>query len=266
MKKILLSIIILLIFCISCTTYVELYKTESKHVQSNDKTYLFENDTVKIVYSFWTEKGIMAFSIFNKLDKPLYIDWKKSNYISNSKKFDYWADKETSTRHTTNYEYYNKSLLLVPFLTNYLSSSVSNTVSVKPERITFIPPKAIIFKSDYFITTSNYNDWDKDFETLTFPMSNLKSNTLSKSIKTYSIKSKKFSQNNSSLNFRNFLTFSIKESFENEFYIDNEFYVKEIQLIKKVFFSRDSLDRKSMFHSIYFFENGKDFYKTVENK
>ncbi|MCX6210329.1 MAG: hypothetical protein NTZ59_12735 [Bacteroidetes bacterium] len=262
MKRIIFFITLISIVCFSCKSYVELYKTESTNTKAQDKTYLYENDTIKVEYSFWAEKGIMAFSVFNKLDKPLYIDWKKSNYISNSKKFDYWADKETSTRNTTNYEYYNKSLLSIPFLTNYLNSSVSSSISVKPERITFIPPKAIIFKSDYFITNSNYNNWEKDFQSILVKdiNPNLKKNLDQKSI----AKSKKFTKENSPLTFRNFFTFSTKENFETEFYIDNNFFINEIMLFNRKDFGEVTIDKKNRVIDIFYFEDGKSFHKELK--
>lgn len=32
--------------------------------------FVFENDTMKVVYSFWSKGGSMAFSIYNKLESP----------------------------------------------------------------------------------------------------------------------------------------------------------------------------------------------------
>lgn len=48
---------------------------------------------------------------------------------------------------------------------------------------------------------------------------------LKRTTKVYVIK---FAKNNSPLVFRNFLTVSLTENFNNEFYVDNEFYVTKI--------------------------------------
>jgi hypothetical protein len=68
-----------------------------KQIKSNnDRSFKFENDSIEINYSFWADKGIMSFSLTNRLPIPIYIDWKKSNFISNNDKFNYWDGEERS--------------------------------------------------------------------------------------------------------------------------------------------------------------------------
>lgn len=52
----------------------------------------FENDTIRVVYIFWAENGLMGLFIHNKLERPLYIDWKKCSYIVGTTKNDYWDE------------------------------------------------------------------------------------------------------------------------------------------------------------------------------
>ena len=83
--------------CVAPIQYVQVCKTEAVNLTKTNNFYVYENDTVRIVYYFWSEDGIMAFNIYNKSDKPLYIDWKRSTFITNSFKSNYWADKTTIT-------------------------------------------------------------------------------------------------------------------------------------------------------------------------
>jgi uncharacterized protein YcfL len=73
MKKILLITVLGLIL-IGCRSYVQVFKTDSSIETDTDGFYVYENDSLKITYSFWKAKGLMTFSIYNKLKKPLYID------------------------------------------------------------------------------------------------------------------------------------------------------------------------------------------------
>lgn len=89
MKK-LIVIASILIFVYGCKTYVQVFDTKAKNIKVENEFYVFENDSLKITYSFWAKNGLMTFGIYNKLNKPLYIDWKKSSYIDNSVKLNYW--------------------------------------------------------------------------------------------------------------------------------------------------------------------------------
>ena len=95
------------------------------------------------MYSFWSEGGVFSFSMYNKLNTPLYIDWKKSSFVLNNDKLNYWSDEivtKSSSLGRKGYSYLNNSLLSV-------ESGFSS--SVKPEQITFIAPKSIIYKIQF---------------------------------------------------------------------------------------------------------------------
>ena len=62
----------------SCTAYQ--YATlNSSLPKSQYNDFFFENDTVQIVYSFSGMGCQMTIDIYNKLDKPIYINWDKSS-------------------------------------------------------------------------------------------------------------------------------------------------------------------------------------------
>ena len=95
--KNLIYISLLLFLLSSCKTeitYVQLYETEATNSIEKNNSYIYENDTLKIVYLFWADKGQLRFSIYNKTTKPLYIDWFKSALITNSSAKDYFKDKQ----------------------------------------------------------------------------------------------------------------------------------------------------------------------------
>jgi hypothetical protein len=66
--------------------YVHIFEIQPSDPQAKvqDGQIYFENDTIKINYFFWAEDGVMGFSIFNKLSKPIYkfINEYKSYHLS----------------------------------------------------------------------------------------------------------------------------------------------------------------------------------------
>ena len=61
----------------SCKSSVQVYETKSTNTSVENGLSVYENDSLKITYSFWAENGLITFAIYNKLNVPLYVDWKK---------------------------------------------------------------------------------------------------------------------------------------------------------------------------------------------
>jgi len=222
MRIIIISVIIALL-SFSCKSYVHVFETSTTNAQIEikDKLYVFENDSLKITYSFWAEYGLMSFSVFNKLDKPLYLDWRKSSYIDNSIKLDYWINEEiTKSLDYYGVYYYDGPLLEFGYLgSETVGTSVSNTV--KPERLTFIPPSSYYFRNQFYILPNRYIKLDTEINCKEVARND-------KPKKKTKIYEQSFLKENSPLIFRNFLTFSYSENFENEYYVDNKFFISKI--------------------------------------
>lgn len=204
-----------------CKTYVQVFDTASPNVKVEKDFFVLENDSLKITYSFWTQKGLMTFAIFNKLDKPLYVDWKKSSYIDNSVKLNYWVDEEKNKSLEYYGSYYYDGPLIKPGYAVSRTGGASLSSSVKVERITFIPPKSNYYRSQFYIFPKAFFQLETNTPSRVVPRNDDPRKDTRIYQKTYSIES-------SPLIFRNFLTFSFNEDFRNEFYIDNEFYISAI--------------------------------------
>ena len=237
-----LALIILMLNIIACSPkYVAVYNTKSNLPNDAEQYYRYENDTLIVKYSFWENRGIMSFSVYNKLNIPLYIDWKKSNYISNVMKFDYWSDQQVTKGKSVGISYYYKGPLTVPYMRLYGSNFSSETV--KPERVTFLPPKAIIYKSSYILTTDDLIS-PKGLGSVS------SKEKRPENPRKYFIKyTKYFNKSSSPLVFRNFLTYSTQENFAEEKYVNDEFFVNEINYINWNYFK------------VYRTEKGKEFYE-----
>jgi hypothetical protein len=223
MKKLLLFTFLPLFF--ACTPRFMVLDTQSTQVKPQADYLLYETDTLQVRYSFWFERGLMSFTVYNKLNVPIYLDWKKSSYIENSKKYNYWADTEFTESAAIRYE----GVLIAP---NYQGAAiVGRSNKTKEERIVFIPPKSYIYRSSYYLLD---NETVIMLNGLVYEERKVKSTiTSSFGASTTMIKTgnKSFEKQNTPLAFRNFLTFSTTENFATEFYIDNEFWVSQITLI-----------------------------------
>ena len=235
--RIIIIAVIFVFTLFSCKSYVHLINTNSSIPIEDEGFYVYENDSVKITYRFWKEKGLMTFSIFNKLEKPLYIDWKKSSYIDNSVKLNYWIDEEISKTLSVYGSYY------------YNAGGVSASSTVKVERITFIPPASNYYRSQFYILPISFFKLDTKTPYREVPRKD-------KPKKVTKVYEKTYVKENSPLVFRNFLTFSFSENFDNEFYVDNEFYICEIKEMDRRHFEYAKRDESSKF-GIYYLTDGK---------
>ncbi len=231
-----LPVLFLLFFVIGCSpiNYVQVFKTKpTSEITIEDDAYIFENDSLKISYDFWQEHGLLSFTVYNKLNIPLYIDWRKSSYVRNEQKLDYWNDIET-TNASTEYKtytwggsrsYYNNGPLPGPATIN---SSVSNgsanttAIKTKPERITFLAPKSKISKQQFVL----FPEAGVRLSSETAKYSKL--NRTDDTAKMTTLIYRDYPPDETILAFRNFLTLSTSENFANEFYVDNGFYLNRI--------------------------------------
>lgn len=226
MKRVI--IIALLLFLYGCKSYVQVFNTKSLNVKiGTDSYYVFENDTIKITYSLWENKGLLSFTVFNKSSKPIYIDWKKCCFIDKSTKLDYWIDKELRKTVTTSSGYVYKAYLN---LYNTGNHAIATTEIIKYERITFIPPRAKYHRSQFHLLPIAYYPMTK-LNNYKMVSRNDKSKT--KGTRVYEMN---FTKAISPYFFRNFLTYSFDEDFETEFYIDNEFYISSIKEMRSKHF------------------------------
>ena len=113
--------------------YVFSVKSNTK---STDSLFVYENDTIRITYHLWKNGGRMHFAIYNKLDAPLFIDWKNSSFIINDVPKQYWVDRTHTKSSGSGVSYEG------------VSSYNSKGTMEHDDRISFIPPHSKIIK-DY---------------------------------------------------------------------------------------------------------------------
>lgn len=222
---------------ISCGT-VRLTETESSGKMAV-KEGVSENEDLRISYDLWGEHGVMYFTVYNKSKKPVYIDWKKSVFIHNQWKNNYWIEKTTSESITVPVGDQNNKIFK-----NVMSTVVS-------ERVSFLPPDCYIavpmtfeildhlnrrlqlsgMRERKIVQISDNLRWDESAkkELITTPGKK-------RSFKAFTVT---YTKEQSPYRFRNFITYAFDEKFTAEKYFDNEFFVKRfIQMGAAKFFGR----------------------------
>ncbi len=244
---------------VGCKSYVQIFETKTTNTNIEDGFYIYETDTLKITYAFWAKKGILSFAVFNKLDKPLYIDWKKSSYIDNSNKLNYWVDEERSKSVSYYGSYFYEGPLLKPGYSINEAIGTINSSKIKIERITFIPPKSNYYRSQFYLLPLKYYKLDLKTE---FTEVNRNDNPKKKT----KIFEKFYSKENSPLIFRNFLAFSLTEDFNEEFYVDNEFFLSNIKEMDYRHYKYREKNTNGEFIYVRPYKKNTSFYLFPEDK
>ncbi len=238
-------IILLLILTCSCKsvylyTVAQNVKPKVDQTEPNSKGFVYENDSLTMTYNFWSEHGSLAFVLYNKLSIPIYVDWKKSSFIYNGGKFDYWKDQTnvSSVSQANSYQYMGTIDPTSPYQLFNISRSASVSLVSKDERVTFIPPHSYIFVCRFLITATVLPGVYLSSTKEVINPRNLFS-------KTCKVQYDEYWHLNTPLTFRNFLTFSTTEKFESEFYVDNSFYISSVQQLRLSLF--ESYEDDKMF-------------------
>jgi len=256
--KNLFRLLLLVIILIGCNKrYIQVVETQTTNTEHSHEYYIYENDSLKVTYAFWANKGILSFTVFNKLEIPIYIDWKKSSFISNSFKFDYWVDEERGITASYYGSYFYNGPQVAPGYTVGGGVGVGSSSKVKIERITFIPPQSNYYRSQFYLLPISYYKIDTKETPKKVPFNG-------KPKKETSIYEVDFAIEGSPLVFRNFIAFSLSESFDNEFYVDNEFFISNIkEMDYRHYKYKEKTDEGYVYQRPY--KNKTSFYLNVPN-
>jgi hypothetical protein len=254
MKKFTLIIILFCVLVSCAPRYIQVLNTGSTNTQLKNDYFVYETDTLLIKYYFWAEKGILAFSVFNKSDKPIFIDWKNSSFIYNDDKRNYWNENETyyTTAFYKGFSYHGK--LIQPGYSVNEGINESTTRKDKPERITFIPPKSNYYNSSFHLIHNCY-PWKELKDTV------VKRNDYPNEKTTIYVQN--YSQNNSPIRFRNYLSLSFDENFQHVFRVDNEFFVSSIEEMDSGHFLGKNMGDSYHLNYQYPFRKNTSFYFSV---
>jgi hypothetical protein len=224
MKKITIVLALFALLTSCSKQFIQIFDAGSTNAQAKDGSFVFENDTVKITYSFWANKGLVTFSVYNKLSKPIYIDWKSSSFIYNDHKLNYWIDENqkvgVSSMNSNSYSFdgpLNKIRTTMNEGVPQYSSSL-----LTQERVTFIPPMSYYDRTQFYLLPVSMCELDTNCTASVVPRND-------KPKKNTTVYSYDYTSGNSPLHFRNYLAFSTSPESQQYFFVDNGFYLSSIK-------------------------------------
>ena len=208
MNRILLGFSVLLLVS-SCSKF-QYVSMSSDLTRSPQRKFVHENDSLVVTYSIKGQEGEFQVDIFNKLIKPIFVDWSKSSIIINNVSVPYWKNEFNLNAETQGY----RSLI-----TQYPSSTTQGTLS-QESSVSAIPPRSSTqrylgkLRSDFFAVPSETSQKI----TIQNQTQQLRINA----------RQNRFEKEKSPLTFRSYLTISATEDFKHPVFIDNQFWVNEV--------------------------------------
>lgn len=216
----------------SCMNYQ--YNTVSSSLEANEnQEYYHENDSLTIHYSFFGDGGPVRISIYNKMEVPLYVDWKRSALVLNDRSYTYWQNK--STLEATEEGYH------VAWTPTASSSSSTISGEIKGDEATaFIAPRAYSQASMIRINPPFF-----DFEA----SENKQQLKISTDDGLRTATRYQYAPDNSPLKFRSFLTISTDPSFSRSSTYESSFWVTDVVQTKAK--PKEFLQEKKDQHKFY---------------
>jgi hypothetical protein len=209
MKRFFFTLVLISILS-SCQQY-QYITLESDIFHNELQNFAWENDTLKIQYSFSGQNCPLKIQIENKLKQPIFIDWSKSAVIyEDGSSFPLW-DNNSYVNTVSTGAGLNVGNIAI-------SETQTNGTINRPPQIAFIPPYSHITYNPVYIRSALIRPLDKTLkQRVTFGFDDASKVDLYK-----------FTPENSPFSFRCFVTASTSEKFTTSIYIDNPFWVSSI--------------------------------------
>ncbi|OQP59318.1 hypothetical protein [Niastella populi] len=205
--------VIIWLLASSCSTYQYGTVSSAKMPMNEKQEFVYENDSLRLVYNFNGPNAPVNITVHNKLQVPLYIDWKKSAVVINDQAVSY-VPSELRIEGGVQGSSYNTGTR-----TNgatFGSGIIDATVSLPPA-IDFVPPRSFFTRSPIGLTDRLIeNVPESDFHRLKY-----------QAAEGYRLKVKAavFTEENSPLRFKSYLTLMVGEvtgkpvSYEHSFFL-----------------------------------------------
>jgi hypothetical protein len=213
MRHLILSAALLLTLS-ACSTYQYMTIDSQQLKKTPQNQFSLENDTLRLTYNINGKGGLLTISIYNKTDQPLFVNWKKSALIRNQQTTSLFDNNILIRGRSYGSAYRNKS---------FAASNTNFTASLAlPDGMDFIPPASSISKELPKIEQTGpleaYIPDSVQHKKLTEPngMNYMRYQQLT------------FSDNDSPIRFKAYLTFSLGSDNNHEFAETSSFYIGEV--------------------------------------
>ena len=208
--------------------------------------HVLENDTLIVKYVFEGANCPVTIYVENKLDIPLYVDWKRSAVIVNDESFSYWNDigKFQATASTFQVRW-----------TNSMATSHSDITGeiTRNEPVSFIPPASykqmtpVVLNPDFITLTGRKAD-HRDLLTI---------DQQSVSGLQY-----EYFKEDSPFRYRSYLMVSTDRDFKNSQLYESEFWISDLfqTFVSPKLFYQDAQNR----NKFYIYKKGQPSRAGVE--
>ncbi len=205
--------VIVLLLTSSCKTYQYGTVSSAKMPMNEKQEFIYESDSLRLIYNFNGPNAPVNITVQNKLQVPLYIDWRKSAVIINDRAVSY-VPSEMRIEGDVQSSSYNSGTRAGG--TTFGSGSINATVSLPPA-IDFVPPQSFFTRSPIGLTDRHLDNVpESEFHRLKYQAAegyNLQ------------VKAAAFTEANSPLRFKSYLTLMVGEvtakpvSYEHSFFL-----------------------------------------------
>lgn len=201
----------------SCTTYQVMTVSSPVAQQNKSSEFIIDNDSLEISYNFNGQNGPIRMQIRNKLEKPCYVDWKRSALVVNDRAISYAAKTIEINGDLSGSSY--------SITRRY---SVSNTelhaTAEIPSDMDFLPPQAYVVRYLPAITNQPVEYLpDSIFTKKKLPATGAMENQIVETVKVAS-----FTAETSPLVFKSYLTFMIGDTLAKPVAYQHNFYISEL--------------------------------------
>lgn len=213
MKKLLIISMAAIGLLSACSTY-QMNTVRSTNTLLDEKGggFKFENDSLRITYTFTGQDMPIHVVIYNKLNEPVYVDWKRSALIADNQSYSY-ADDVVQINGDV-------SGVSVGRGVTYSSGSVNAQATV-PQNVAFVPPHTQI--------TKNISKFNKEKLRYIAPDSFVKTKIPGYGLGEENVKIAKFDKDNSPYPFKSYITvYTLDGNTPKLIAYQNDFYVSEI--------------------------------------
>lgn len=178
----------------------------------NPTSFVSENDTVKVTYEFTGNDCPVTITVYNKLAKPIYIDWSQSSVILNGNRTALWSNNAVISGSSNSIQLkWSKNIST--------SSGDFQGVMYKDEQVSFLPPNSYIRVTRVHLRNTFFKDLNKNSASDV----TLATETGGESVRMFS-----FSHNDSPMKFRIFLSVSTDKEFSKPIYVENSFWASDV--------------------------------------
>lgn len=220
----LLGIVFLLSSCGSTYYYSTLDTSSLNMAKADNGDFIIENDSATVIYSFNGMDAPIYISIYNKTNKPMYVDWQRSALIIEDEATSYMGQNIPISGYTESSSIrYNRT-----YSDSYGSFSGMATI---PKNLSFLPPNTRTSNVSLKLTNFNFNSIrdDKYIEQNMYKASMVTKD----GTQTGQVKAIVFNEDDSPLRFRSYLTMYFGEEM-TPMVFDESFYMSHLIKSKSI--------------------------------